>query len=279
MLQLERWGATPEPAATPLGSILDPRDAAAGRAFCSEDAAQLFVERRSEGWGLDPLRIQGYLTSSQGLTLNLLAPLHYDLAWASRTFGQLLDEDLVVERLAVEFAPPRRSLYLGDQTRIDAVLRVRDPDGHSSLVAMELKLCDRWSSRFLDPSQPRYREAADATGAWDQAAPELRDRKVNQLFRSHLLASLVGRELGATRAARMLLVSLESDDASAAVATTYQRTLRDRSNLTCVSVEATLAAMLSTARGDTARRRVQDLELRYVRFSASEPATTSGASA
>jgi hypothetical protein len=61
ILGLDRWGCTPPPTSRPLGSILTEVDAAAGLAFTSSAAEALYIERRTKGWGVDPLRVQAYL--------------------------------------------------------------------------------------------------------------------------------------------------------------------------------------------------------------------------
>lgn len=173
-----------------MGSILHPDDAAAGRNFTTPAAERLYLDRRRAGWGVDPVRCTGYLTSSQALTINLLAPLKEDPAWAARVLSGLLDREITaVSGLEIEYAPRRRSLHLGDMTRLDAWIRLETGSGPQGL-ALEIKYADRFSSRHLRVAEnPRYRELARTTGLWDLDDERTRSRPVNQLLRCHALAT------------------------------------------------------------------------------------------
>lgn len=271
VLGLLRWGRTPSPIERPLGSILHPEDADAGRAFTCECARMLYLERRSQGWGVDPLRIQAYLTSSQGLTINLLGPLISDADWAARVMTEVLQRRVVqVTDFAVEFAPRDRSSYLGDMTRIDAIMTVVDEGNRRQLLAFEIKLCDRWSTRYLDPRAIRYRAPAKEIGYWHFEGDEVTQRRINQLLRSHLLASMVARQRGYSEATLLLLVSLMRDTASSSVAGEYRTSLVDSSVLKHCYLETFISAMEATAANAHQRRVSAILRTRYVDLNLSE---------
>jgi hypothetical protein len=171
------------------------------------------------GWGVDPLCIPAYLTSSQGLTINVIGPLRQEPRWAARVLSTVFAIPIVdVLDIAIEYAPRDRSNFLGDMTRIDAVMTTIEESGGRAMIALEFKLADRWSSRYLDPSQERYLRPAETLGTWDVRSDEFRDRRVNQLLRSHLLASLIAKQRRLTGPTRVLLLSLKADHASVSVA-------------------------------------------------------------
>ena len=277
VLGLPRWGCTPAPLRRPLGSILHVEDAEAGRSFASESARRLYLRRRGQGWGVDPVRIQGYLTSSQGLTINLLGPLFDEPEWAAHVMGEVLARPIVsVTDVGVEFAPPDRANFLGDMTRIDAVMTTTEADGTSGLVAFEIKLCDRWSSRYMDPENPRYLRPAETLRAWHLDSPEFRGLRVNQLLRCHLLASLVAARRGYTAPTRVLLLCMEGDLTSEDVAQTYRKSLVEPAHLEHCSLARFVSVMAATACTASQRQAASELHRRYVDLSGSEHLLVAG---
>lgn len=264
VLGLPQWGQTPAPSNRPLGSILTIEDGDAGHGFVTTAAERLFHERRRQGWGVDPVRIPRYLTSSQGLTVNLLAPLREEPHWAARTFAELLEQPATVVRsVEIEYAPPRRSNHLGDMTRIDALLETTSK-GDDVLVCVEVKLADRWSSRDISVDGRVYRAARKRIGLWLTDESGLADRCLNQLHRVHLLAASVAAEHAA--GTRTLVLSLATDEESPQVVSAYRATLKEPDSLTHVPLERFLDVMTATAENDHQRQIVEDLCLRYVRF-------------
>lgn len=92
-LGLRRWGAAPGPRGGPLGSVLHEEDAATGANFTSDSAKRLFLNRHSEGWGVDSTRCLRLLTSSQALTFNLFGPLVEDPDLAAHVLRHVTRRD------------------------------------------------------------------------------------------------------------------------------------------------------------------------------------------
>lgn len=259
----------------PLGSILHTQDAQAGHAFTSDAARLLYERRRAAGWGVDPLRIGSYLTSSQALMINLLGPLERDGGWAANVFATALRQPLRrAIKIDIEYAPARRSLYLGDMTRIDALLWFETISGETRAVALEVKLADRWSSRYLDLDAGRYLSRADALGHWRTDEGTFRDRRVNQLVRCHLLASMVAADVGVSEPTPMVILALEEDRESAEVVGTYRRALHRPDLVQHVDLAGFIQIMGATANTAQQQRLSDDLHIRYADLHLSAPPPT-----
>jgi hypothetical protein len=265
VLGLDRWGTTRPPKARSLGSILAPMDAEQGLAFTSMSSSRLFHCRRKQGWGLDPVRCQAYLTSSQGLMLNLLGPLTEDLAWAARTFDGILDRGISdVLSIEIEYAPVRPSMYINDKTRIDAlVVYRRRIESRPRLAVIEIKLADRWSSRYLDPTTGARRDASRELGYWLTDRPELTEASVNQLFRCHLLASMMVQEWGCIDQPRLSVIHLGVDSRSECVVQTYKRCLDAPELANSTTLEEIICSMSMAARSTKNRAAAELLRTRY----------------
>lgn len=272
-LGLRAWGATPAPHRRPLGSILTAHDAASGHAFVCPEARELFRARRREGWGVDPVRIQGYLTSSQGLTVNLFGVLAVDACWSAAVLSSVLG--LGVKRVLevrLEYAPHRPSEFLGDKTRMDALLVLQREDGTRLPLSVEIKLADRWSSRGVVISGHRYKTAAKSLGQWRQPSAAFENRALNQLVRSHMLAGLVARADGIYEPAHVLVISVDRDEKSRAVVAAYRSELTDAGHLTHVTLEQLFTAMRDAAITPRHEALAEKMRRRYVAFELSERA-------
>lgn len=197
--------------------------------------------------------------------LNVFGSLSADLYWAAAVLAEVLGYSVrTVLAIEIEFAPRKRSDYLGDMTRIDVFITYQDGGAHTQCVAVEIKLADRWSSRCLDLSSSRYVKVTNDVGAWKTYVPQYNDRSINQLIRSHLLATLVGYERGAPRPSTLLLMHLGEDELSTRVARTYKECLRDTSLLQVVNLRDLFVAMRATARTKNHLSAVDSLETRYL---------------
>ncbi|MDQ1138437.1 hypothetical protein QE410_003236 [Microbacterium sp. SORGH_AS 1204] len=271
-LGVRGWGTTPK--GRPLGSILPPAAAAAGRNFTSPEAEAMFVKRRNLGWGVDPVRMTSHMTSSQTLLMNLLGPLADDPDWLLEVLRVVLARPNLTEVLdvAVEFAPPKRSHYLGDMTRVDAFVKLAVEGGIEGLV-LELKYADRFSSRRLPVSEsPRYRDLAESTSLWRSPGHTFSDGSANQLVRCHALgARTLQVDLGATVPVTLMLVHHPLDLSAGPVFDAYRRQLADPKLATRIDLELFLQTALVSAPSIGQARGIQTLQLRYVRHEESEP--------
>lgn len=189
--------------------------------FLSPEVFDLYSTRHAAGWGLDP-RCTAYMTSSQALTINLFGLLRQDEAWFLKCLNAWLGRtDLTaIQTLEIEFAPARRSLHLGDQTRIDVLLVVKGGQS-DEVIAVEVKYADRFNSRRVNIETPAYRELADRTRLWKSPGLALADRRTNQLARIHALATSYALSLGIDAPTSMLLISHAMDDGAARIARAY----------------------------------------------------------
>lgn len=265
------WGKTPM--GRPLGSILPVAAAAAGRNFTSPEAEAMFVKRRTLGWGVDPIRMTSHMTSSQALLMNLLGPLADDPDWLLEVLRVVLARPDLTEVLdvEVEFAPPKRSRYLGDMTRVDAFVKLAAEDGVEGLV-LELKYTDRFSSRRLPLSEsPRYRDLAESTDLWKFPDHAFSDGSVSQLLRCHALgARTLEVDLEATLPVTLLLVHHPLDLEAGAVLDEYRRQLTNPDLATRVDLDCLLQTALASAPGIKQTQGIRELELRYLRHDESE---------
>lgn len=265
------WGRTT--AGRPLGSILPAAASVAGKNFASPDAQALFIQRRKQGWGVDPLRMTSHMTSSQTLLVNLLGPLAADTDWLLEVLRIVLGRpDLTqIVSVAIEFAPPARSRYLGDMTRIDAFFVVRTPDTDEGIV-LELKYTDRFSSRKmpLAGSLP-YLQLADDTGLWRTPHLTLTDDVISQLVRCHALGvRSLQVDHSQTLPVTLLLVNHPCDLAATVVFERYREHLADPDTARQVDLDQFLLASAAVAPGSSGTRAIEELRLRYLAHEESE---------
>lgn len=265
------WGQTI--AGRPIGSILPPDAADAGKNFTSTASRELFAERRLQGWGVDPVRMTSHMTSSQTLLMNMLGPLADDRSWLLKVLrGVLQRPDLgVVLDVEVEFAPAARSRYLADMTRVDAFIRVASATGTEGIV-LELKYTDRFSSRRLAIAENvKYVDLAESTGLWRAPTTALSDDTCNQLLRCHALgARTLQVEHDATMPVTLLLVSHPRDISAGVVFDRYRSHLTDPRQALHVRLDRLLDAASATSSTAAGSAAIDELRLRYLDHDASE---------
>lgn len=281
ILGLPQFGRTAGSGSQPLGSVLIDSDALNGCNFTCLAAQKLYLRRRSEGWGVDPIRCTKYLTSSQALTLNLLGPLCESSAWFARVLAYVLGRPdiLAVEQIWVEFAPRRRSQYLNDMTRVDALVMMQTSRG-GELLAVEIKYADRFNSRCVDIDTPPYHDLAQSLNLWTDADRTLLSPDINQLVRCHALTAAVSRDIFAssTPVPGVLILHHEADKASRAVSDSYRSHLNEPSLLRNATLTEFIAALGDTAKSAAQREKARTLQLRYITESESEAAWISSRS-
>lgn len=270
-LGVKAWGRTP--AGRPIGSILPAAAAEAGLNFAAPSARELFLTRRKQGWGVDPVRMTKHMTSSQALLVNLLGPLGSSASWLRDVLRLLLDRQDIAEvtRWDIEFAPPSRNDYLGDMTRLDAFIRFRTSQGTEGVV-LELKYTDRFSSRRLDlAGNRRYAELQASSGLWHDPLQAFLDQEVGQLLRCHALGTRILQvDERVWTPATLLLISHPDDVTAPTVLNRYRSRLEDATRAVHVGLDHVLHAALSSAPTDVDADTVRSLQLRYLDHAASE---------
>ncbi|MCX2714124.1 PGN_0703 family putative restriction endonuclease [Mycolicibacterium sp. J2] len=261
------FGATASAVRRPLGSILTDDDARAGLNFTSPAASRLFRDRHAEGWGLDPLRCIKYLTSSQTLTLNMFGLFAEAPEWFARVLRDVLQRPNIssIKWMKIEYAPLRRSRYLGDSTRVDVLVLLATRTGDELLV-IEIKYSDRFNSRTVNIDRPTYRQLASAHVLWADVDTVLQTSAVNQLARCHALAMAVSDDLAPNRNRPPSVVVLhhEFDQRALDIVKKYQALQHDPSLIQALSLRAFVSALVTHARSSEQRFAARALELRYI---------------
>jgi hypothetical protein len=233
----------------------------------------MFLKRRTEGWGVDPLRMTSHMTSSQTLLVNLLGPLGADTDWLLEVLRIVLGRPDLHEMLtvAIEFAPPARSRYLGDMTRVDAFFTVQSAVGTEGIV-LELKYADRFSTRALPlADNPRYRQLADDTGLWRAPDQALTDDAIGQLLRCHALGlRSLQVDHQKTLPVTLLLVNHPLDLSATAVLERYREHLTNPALARQVDLERLLQTAAAVSPGAASAGAIEELHVRYLAHEESE---------
>lgn len=247
--------------------------AARGANFVSDEAWSRYMKRRTEGWGVEPERCTSNLLSSQALTLNLFGTLAEHPAWHARVVDRVLGWGAgEISDTRIEYAPPYPSQHLGDKTRIDALVTWTGATGRR-LLAIEVKLADRYVSRVLDVcGSRRYQDLWSRSLRWETVTNAPR---MNQFFRIHGLAESISTAEGCTtdeRSPHFVLIHHDSDPQAREVFTEYQTSLKPdhKSSATAITLSAFIGAMAETATGPHHARVADMLHLRYVALAESE---------
>lgn len=274
VLRLSTYGATESRPPRPCGSILTDADAGLGLNFTSDAALRLYEQRRTEGWGVEPIRCTKYLTSSQALTLNLFGPLTDDLGWTARVLARVLERSdiIAVSRILIEFAPPRRSEFLNDMTRIDVAVVLQTETG-PELLAVEVKYADRFSGRQVSMDRERYRKLAEETGLWIDPSATFALKPINQLVRCHALATGLSQAwLGPAPEPTLLVVHHADDTTSRSVVSSYRQHLTQTRLCREATLDEFVAALSLEARTPEQQFMADSLSVRYIAEEQSEPA-------
>lgn len=274
VLGLPAYGSTEGRYPRPCGSILTDADAMLGNNFTSDAARRLYEQRRTEGWGVEPIRCTKYLTSSQALTLNLFGLLTEDKKWAAKSLSLALGRTDIntVQRIWVEFAPKQRSKYLNDMTRIDAVVLLGTVAGEE-ILAIEVKYADRFNSRRVSIDRAPYRQLASEVALWREPNELFASQSINQLVRCHALAAALTRDwLGYTREPTLLVLHHREDSNSRSVINNYKDHLAKPNLCRETNLDEFVTALAAASETDGQRSLVHALHARYVAEEDSETA-------
>jgi hypothetical protein len=237
--------------------------------FHSAASKTLFDQRRAEGWGIDPVRTQAYLTSSQALTLNLFAPLIASPTWILATLNAVLPAGSAltsVDTVDVEYFSRYPSEALGDRTTIDVVVHARR-GARPVVIAIETKLGDRFNSRQVNVGHA-YKRVSDLWRSPDTP----RERLTSQLARVHALAEHMSRSMySGAEPSHLLLLHHGDDPAVPTVFDAYSSAVIASATVRAKSLAQFLDTMHLTARSGSQKELVETLRLRYVDLAPSEP--------
>ncbi|WP_132249169.1 PGN_0703 family putative restriction endonuclease [Methylobacterium segetis] len=247
--------------------------ARAGAAFL-EPATRAFLHRalvlRELGSAWDVPKIQGHLLSSQGLLINLLAPLACDPDLATAVFRALLPDTVhAITGITVESSIGRDDpALLGDGTAWDARIDFVSLDGEPGIIGLECKYVENLQGPAASP-RDRYREVTRASGLFiDPDVPDLYRPGLEQLRREHTLLPLALAR-GLAGRAHFILLGPALNPRVAAAAEAYRAHLVDPtgaqggvgfSHLTLEAVLAALAAAGATDRARAFHARYLDLD-------------------
>uniref|UniRef100_UPI003F4958B1 PGN_0703 family putative restriction endonuclease n=1 Tax=Pseudarthrobacter oxydans TaxID=1671 RepID=UPI003F4958B1 len=271
VLGVSGFGSTPAPAARPLGSILPIALAASGRNFTTRTAEHLYEQRRAQGWGVDPVRCTRYLTSSQTLTLNVLAPLFAEPQWLVKVLSSALDRSdiLAIDYAAVEHAPSQRSQFLGDMTRMDGFIILRCRTRYEAVV-LEFKYADRFNSRNVQiVDRTTYQDLAARTAIWADFRDVAKDRSFNQLVRCHALGAATLEHSTGSMRTTLLVIHHEMDARAAHIVAGYQAKVADPTTAAGLTLAQLCDHMANTATAEQ-REIVATLRSRYANETGSD---------
>jgi hypothetical protein len=263
------FGATPPPTSRPLGSILTSAAASKYLNLIGPASIDAYEERRGLGWGVDPVRTLGYLTSSQALTMNVFGALQANLSWCSAVMKLALPPDSKIRSvlgLAIEYSAPFPSQALGDRTIVDVLVRAETADG-PLVVAIETKLGDRFNSRRVRLG----RAYQSVEHLWIDPQDAAR-QEFSQLARAHALAEHASLDTGSSRlgGGRLLLLHHPQDVTADAIGRAYSAIARAPQAAQTVALDHFLSLMRQSAPNRESTEMVEELKRRYVDMSESE---------
>lgn len=258
--------------------------ARAGAAFL-EPATRAFISRalvlREPGSAWDVPKIQGHLLSSQGLLINLIAPLARDRDLATAVFRTLLPDTVhAITGITLESSIGRDDpALLGDGTAWDARIDFVSPDGEPGLIGLECKYVENLQGTGAS-HRDRYYEVARASGLFvDPDAPALYRPGLEQLRREHSLLHLALAQ-GLAGRAHFILLGPALNPRVATAAEAYRAHLVDPTGarggvgFTHLNLEAVLTALAAAGAIDTAQAfHARYLDLDRVAALAVEPDT------
>lgn len=270
VLDLEEYGSLAG-SGDECGSVLADSDAASFLNFVGERPAREYRRRRSEGWGVDPIRCTKYMTSSQTLTFNMLADAVSRPTESAALFGDLSGRD-DLERLSsyrFEYTSVGRPHFLGDRTLLDLLLEFKTKNGGIHVVAVETKLADRFSTRRTAAmSGAQYARIQEESGLWHNLSAALLDNQTRQLARCHALAQSVQQSYQPRARATMLALLHDDDKNGFRSAAAYGQHLAVPGSFRLASWSEYLDA--ATAANAIPMETLITLRARYVDMSASE---------
>ena len=257
----------------PCGSVLSADAAERYMNFHSAEAIRRYELRRQQGWGVDPVRCKQYLTSSQTLTFNMLAPALVHPTTCATLFNKLLGRsDLVnLESSNFEFCSVGTPYSIGDRTLVDLLMRFKTQDGSLQVVAVETKLADRFSTRrTAGMSGVGYRDLASTRNVWISLSDALADNRTRQLTRCHAIAEAVQHhdDHTSSRPALLLVLTHSQDHAANVSIAGYRRSLVEGHSVINQTWDRYLAIALETGALDCESTRT--LNLRYADLAPSE---------
>lgn len=269
VLEEPEFGTTRPPGSRPLGSILSPKAAATFRNLVGPEAIDAYQQRRSLGWGVDPVRTLGYLTSSQALTINLFGALKANFTWCRDVINLAFTAQptiQVIHDVEIEYFSRFPSQDLGDRTTVDVLIR-GESRGQPVTIAVETKLGDRFNSREV-PLGSAYRAVQHL---WKNPT-DAGTRDVSQLARAHALAEHQSLKAGPgdSFGGRVLLVHHTDDVTAQSIALAYKRNVTDATSVRVSDIDSFLSLMSISAPDASANQLVSTLRRRYVDMSESE---------
>lgn len=247
-----------------------------GSNFVSDMVWDLYRLRRTQGWGVEPIRCTTNLISSQALTFNLFGPLAVDPLWGARILSATLGYQVVrVHDVFLEWTPSRPSEYLGDKTVVDALIVFTSVFGRE-VLCVETKYTDSHTTRALPYGRmATHRSLMDRSSKWS-SVPALRDG--NQLLRVHLLGERYAELHHLLRGAsspRLLFVHHDLDTKADQMVARYGMHLNAGSaqaSVIATPLSRLIRNMRAVASSDAQCAIVSKLERRYVDISLSEDA-------
>ena len=249
----------------PCGSVLPDDAAERFLNFHGNAAIYRYLDRRTKGWGVDPIRCTKYLTSSQTMSFNMLARTVALPRECATAFNNMLGRTDFewLESSDFEFAAQGSKYSLGDKTLLDILLRFRTTVGSTQVVAVETKLADRFSTRRTNGmSGDGYRQLAAQSDTWHSLSAALANNRTRQLARCHSLAqSIQAIDDGSVDQSALIVLTHPDDEAARRSVAAYMMQV---TNGTVVHRTWSEFLVSANAAGALGRSDTDELSRRYV---------------
>ncbi len=260
------------------GNILREEDALSGSNFLTSDIAD-YVEQRIPNMPRNNnfSRLRCNLLSSQPMCFNLFARLAMDHELAARLMRTLpgLPDDLTVTDVVIEFAPDPAA-HLQDKTAFDAWVEYVRPNDIRGFIGIETKLTESFSATEYDFSE-RYAQWLTSSSWWWKPGSEehFPDKKINQLWRNHLLAfSMLYQPDSSYDEAYGAVLYHDFDHACARSIAAYRPLLTHEAAGTLLDwpLSLVISRWRCAIKSDCEQEWLDDLNLRYCDLAASQAA-------
>jgi hypothetical protein len=153
------------------------------------------------------------MLSSQPMCFNLFGPLVDTLPLATELFKPLYPGEISgVTRVKLEYAPEPASEYLDDHTAFDAYIEYTATDGEKGFIGIETKLVEPFTLAEHEHEAYWKLSLAEDSPWVESSVTNLRNVKVNQLWRDHLLEVTVQHHPKSEFKYGHFLVIYHSDD-------------------------------------------------------------------
>jgi hypothetical protein len=222
---------------------------------------------------VEPYRLLSNMLSSQPMCFNLFGPLVDTLPLATELFKPLYPGEISgVTHVRLEYAPEPASEYLDDHTAFDAYIEYTATDGEKGFIGIETKLVEPFTLAEHEHETYWKLSLAEDSPWVENSIQNMRNVKVNQLWRDHLLGVAVRHHSKSKFKHAHFLVIYHSDDQSCQQSVNLYRTFLksgDRS-FQALNLNDLISCWQANASDFADKLWLKEFSLRYLDLPASE---------